>query len=106
MSVKRAVDDLSDALEQQQLEVLPQLRQENSSQYQPVMNIEQCCDYFSKAQPAEAAADGGRDASRGATPGHPHQHELIRANELADSYISEAIFRLANASQANTTISR
>jgi len=101
-SLKRVVDDLSVALQQQRLEVLPQLKQKNSSQYQPVMNVEQSYEYFSLGrQTMEVVVDGCCDASRRTIPGCPGQQELIRANELADSFISEAVCRLANASQAN-----
>jgi hypothetical protein len=99
--VKRAVDDLLDALRQQRLEVFPQLKQKNSSQYQPVMNVEQSYDFFSKVQTVEAVVDGDYDTSRRTMTGCLGQTELIRANELADSFISEAVFRLATASQAN-----
>ena len=103
LSVLRAGDDLSVALRLHRLEVFPQLKQKNSSQYQPVMNVEQSYDYFSKGQTVEAVVDGGYDTSRRTLPGCPGQPELIRANELADSFISEAVFRLATASQANNS---
>jgi hypothetical protein len=101
LSVKRAVDDLLVALRQQGLEVFLQLKQKNSSQYQPVMKVEQSYDYFSNVQTVEAVVDGDYDTLRRTMTGCLGQPELIRANELADSFISEAVFRLATASQAN-----